>query len=165
VNSVSTKPTVYIETTIIGHLTARLPNDPLVVGQMLATRKWWDEARQRFELLTSDIVLNEASQGDPQAAHERLAVLNNLTFAPVLHDVENLAELLVKRHALPLKARVDAFHVAISAVNSIEYLLTWNCKHLANATMRSKIEQTCQESGYQPPIICTPYELMEVRDV
>jgi hypothetical protein len=95
-----------------------------------------------------------------------LAVVDGLTLAPVLPGVEDLADLLVKRHALPQKARVDAFHVAVSAINAIEYLLTWNCKHLANATMRTKIEQTCQDGGYRAPIICTPYELMiEVRDV
>jgi len=83
----------------------------------------------------------------------------------VPHDIESFVDLLLSRHALPAKARVDAYHVAIAAVNSIEYLLTWNCRHLANATMRLKIEETCQERGYSAPIICTPYELMVVRDV
>ena len=158
-------PTVYIETTIIGHLTARLPKDPMVSGQMLTTRKWWNDARPRFQLLTSDVVRSESSRGDPEAAAERLALIDGLTLAPVLQGVEALADLLLTKHALPTKARVDAFHVAIAAMNSIEYLLTWNCAHLANASMRSKIEQTCRDSGHEPPIICTPYELMEVRDV
>ncbi len=159
------KPTVYIETTIIGHLTGRLPNDPLIAGQMLATRKWWDESRDRFELLTSEVVRIECSRGDPEAAADRLKVIASLTLTPVLPGVESLADLLVRRHALPVNARVDAFHVAIAAANSIEYLLTWNCRHLANATMRLKIEQACRDSGCSPPIICTPYELIEVRDV
>lgn len=158
-------PTVYIETTIIGHLTSRVPQDPLVAGQMLATRKWWDDSRHHFQLLTSEVVRVECSRGDPQAAAERLKLIANLTMAQALPDFGSLADLLLVRHALPAKARIDAFHVAIAATNSIEYLLTWNCRHLANATMRVKIEETCQEFGYPAPIICTPYELMEVRDV
>jgi hypothetical protein len=153
------KPTVYIETTIVGHLTARLPSDPLVAGQMLATRKWWNESRSRFELLTSDIVRNEASRGDPEAARDRLAIVAQLPIVPIASGVQGLAELLLARSALPSKARVDAVHVAIAATSSIEYLLTWNCRHLANATLRSKIEQACREHGFVPPIICTPYEL------
>jgi predicted nucleic acid-binding protein len=159
------KPTVYVETTIFGHLTSRLPHDPLVAGQMLATRKWWDESRQRFDLVTSEVVRAECSAGDPQAASERLKMFDDLTLLQIPSGVEALADLLVARHALPRKARIDAFHVAIAATNSIEYLLTWNCRHLANATMRLRIEQTCRESGCVPPIICTPYELTEVRDV
>lgn len=159
------KPTDYIETTIIGHLTSRVPQDPLVAGQMLATRKWWDESRQHFELLTSDVVRSECSRGDPQAASERLKRIATLEMVQVPNDVESFVDLLLSRHALPAKARVDAYHVAIAAMNSVEYLLTWNCRHLANATMRLRIEETCQERGFPAPIICTPYELMEVRDV
>jgi hypothetical protein len=158
------KPAVYIETTIIGHLTTRPSNDPLVLGQMLATRKWWDSSRDRFDVLTSDAVRRECARGDPLAASERLKLLEALPFAPVPPGAESLAVQLVALHALPIKARVDALHVAIAAVNSIQYLLTWNCRHLANVTMRIKIEQTCLECGWTPPIICTPYELSEVDD-
>jgi hypothetical protein len=157
------KPSVYIETTVVGHLTSRLPNDPVVVGQMLATRKWWEESRSQFTLFTSEIVLNEASAGDPQAATERLAALATLPLVPIADAVGELADLLLSRSALPVKARVDAVHVAIAATNAIEYLLTWNCRHLANATLRAKIEEVCRELGYNPPIICTPPELEEVR--
>jgi hypothetical protein len=158
------KPTVYVETTVIGHLTARPPDDPLVAGQMLATRKWWNESRDRFDLLTSDIVRAECARGDPDAAAERLKAISSLALAPIPPDVEKLVDLLLARHALPIKARIDAFHVAIAAMNFIEYILTWNCRHLANATIRLKIEETCRESGCEPPIICTPYELSEVHD-
>ena len=156
------KATVYIETTIAGHLTSRLPNDPLVVGQMLATRKWWAESRQGFDVFTSQVVLDEASQGDRQAAIERLEVLKDVPLLPINRAAEELAERLIASSALPAKARVDAAHVAIAALNGIEYLLTWNCRHLANATLRGRIEQVCREQGYEPPIICTPSELDEV---
>jgi len=160
-----TRPSVYIETTIVGHLTTRLPKDPIVVGQMLATRKWWDEARQRFTLVTSQVVINEISAGDPTGATDRLKIVSDLALAQLTKDSIDLADQLLIRHALPEKARVDAVHVAVAATNSIEYLMTWNCRHLANATMRSKINDTCRECGFEPPIICTPYELIdEVQD-
>lgn len=158
-------PTVYIETTVIGHLTTRFPKDPIVAGQMLATRKWWDESRHRFTLLTSEFVRAEVSQGDPTAAAERLEKIATIPLVPITQEAMDLAEHLLTRHALPAKASVDAAHVAIAATNSIEYLLTWNCRHLANATMRRTIEQTCRDSGHNPPLICTPDELMEVHDV
>jgi hypothetical protein len=156
------KPTVYIETTIVGHLTTRLPNDQVVAGQMLATRKGWEQSRSDFEVFTSQIVLDEASEGDPQAAAERLDVMKSVPLLPISDAAADLAERLLASSALPSKARVDASHVAIAATNGIEYLLTWNCRHLANATLRARIEQVCRDHGFEPPIICTPYELDEV---
>jgi predicted nucleic acid-binding protein len=156
------KPRVYIETTIVGHLSSRLPGDPVVVGQMLATRKWWAESQERFELCTSEIVVGEASRGDAQAAAERLEKIAALPLVPIVAAAVELAELLLSRSALPAKARIDAVHVAVAATNSIEYLLTWNCRHLANATLRARIEQTCRDFGFLPPLICTPLELDEV---
>ena len=156
------KATIYIETSIIGYLTARVPLDPIVAGQMEATRKWWREVRHQFDLFTSEFVLLEASRGDPQAAAERMAVLIDLALVPVPAEVDALADSLLARGALPLKARVDATHLAVAATNGLDYLLTWNCRHLANASLRTRIEQACREHGFEPPIICTPYELAEV---
>jgi uncharacterized membrane protein len=157
------KPSVYIETTIAGHLTSRPPSDPLVSGQMLATRQWWNDSRGSFEICTSQVVLDEAARGDAEAAAERLEALKGIALVPVLDAALQLSQLLLSRHALPARARVDATHVAIAATNSVDYLLTWNCRHLANATLRAKIEAACRERGYAPPIICTPFELREVR--
>lgn len=155
------KPTVYIETSIIGHLTSRFPNDVVVVGQMLATRKWWNETRYQFEVFTSEIVLDEAGRGDPQAASERLQMIAEVALLPVSETAKELANFLVAEHAIPTKARADAAHAAIAATNGIDYLLTWNCRHLANAVMRARIEQVCRKRGLEPPIICTPFELGE----
>lgn len=156
-------PSVYIETTIVGHLTSRLPNDLTVASQMLATRKWWLESRHQFEICTSAVVLNESSRGDSEAAAERLAALKDIPLLPVLEMVVPLTELLLTRNALPQKARMDAIHLAVAATNRIQYLLTWNCRHLANATLRGKINEVCRELGCEPPIICTPFELDEVK--
>lgn len=106
-------------------------------------------------------MLAEASQGDSEAASERLRAAVSLRIIQASTAAEVIAELLITRGALPQKARVDAFHVAIAAVNGIEYLATWNCRHLANATMRVKIRDVCQEGGFKVPVICTPLELSQ----
>jgi hypothetical protein len=157
------KPTVYIETTIAGHLTSRLPKDPLVAGQMLLTRQWWSQSRTRYECSTSQLVLVEAGRGDPVAARERLQVLADLPVVRPndLRAVDDLVDLLLARGALPAKARADATHLATAAATGMQYLLTWNCRHLANVTVRGRIEQACRDSGFTPPLICTPAELNE----
>ena len=156
------KPTVYIETTIAGHLTSRLPKQLQVAAQMLATREWWDTDRCVFDCYTSPVVLDEAGRGDPVAAAERLKALADIPLIFGDETVDALADLLLSRAALPAKARYDAVHLAIAAANGMNYLLTWNCRHLANATLRGKIEKACRDSKVEPPIICTPFELREL---
>jgi hypothetical protein len=153
------KPTVYIETTIAGHLTSRLPKDPIVAGQMVATRRWWEDSRPRFELFTSELVMKEAAAGDSESARQRLEILAKLPLLAGSEQAENLAMLLLKRNALPQRAQTDAAHVAVAATNGMDYLLTWNCRHLANAALRTRIEQACKMLGVEAPIICTPTEL------
>jgi hypothetical protein len=155
------KPSVYIETSVVGHLTSRLSADQTVLGQMMATRQWWSARRLDFDLFTSDAVRTECARGDPEAARQRLEIVDRIASLPLTEICLELAELLLTRHALPAKARVDAIHIGIAAVNSIEYLLTWNCRHIANATLRTKIESTCRGFGYNSLVLCTPYELQE----
>lgn len=157
------KRSVYIETSVISYLTARLPKDPVVSGQMELTRWWWEVARESFDLVTSELVLLEAAEGDSQAAAERLAILTTLPRLTIPEKATELAAILVSSAALPAKAAVDALHVAVAALHGVDYLLTWNCKHLANATLRAKIERVCREHDYEPPVICTPPELTEVQ--
>jgi predicted nucleic acid-binding protein len=153
------KPTVYIETTIVGHLTSRLPTDIVVASQMLETRRWWGESRDQFESFISQTVLVEVGRGDPVAAAERLEAIKALPLIPITDSANELAAALIAQHALPPKARVDALHLATAATNGLQYLLTWNCRHLANAVMRAKIEQACKSMGFISPVICTPAEL------
>ena len=155
----SAKSTVYIETSIVSYLTARPSRDLLVAAHQQLTVTWWDEQRTRYELFTSQVVLAEARAGDPNAAQRRLAVLERLPLLDVTDAAIALATLLIARQALPAQAAQDALHLAITCVHGIQYLLTWNCTHLANARLRSRIEQVCREAGYIPPIICTPEEL------
>jgi len=157
------KASVYIETTIAGHLTSRLSSQAIVAGQMLETRDWWQRDRQQFDCYTSQAVLSEAGRGDPQPAADRLKILSALPLLTMTPAVEPLADLLLARAALPVKARFDAVHVAIAATSGMNYLLTWNCRHLANATLRGKIERACRDSGFEPPVICTPTQLRELQ--
>lgn len=156
-------PSVYVETTIVSYLTARATSDVERQAQQVATRRWWDERRSTFTLYTSQFVLDEAAAGDTGAATERLEALNELELLLITSEVAPLAAQLLAAGALPAKASVDALHLAVATVNGMEYLLTWNCRHLANAVLWRKIEQTCSVAGYEPPTICTPYELMGVQ--
>jgi hypothetical protein len=154
---------VYVETSVIGYLTSRLRPDPIVAGQMLETRRWWAESRHAFDLITSDLVLEEASRGDSIAAAERLEALAGLPVLPITDAAGELGNALLVGHAMPSKARADALHLAICATNEIKCLATWNCRHLANVTLRPKIEEICKNAGYNAPLICTPPQLNEVR--
>ena len=155
------KSSVYIETTIPSYLTAWRSPDLVMAANQEATRSWWDSARVHFDLFISEVVLDEASGGNTEAAERRLAVLLSIPKLDVSKVAEQLAEKLLLNAALPAKAQVDALHIAIAAVHGVEYLLTWNCKHIANATMRPKIEHICRTEGYEPSIICTPPELIK----
>jgi len=154
------KSKVYIETTIPSYLTAWPSRDLIKAAQQQATREWW-QTRDRFELLVSQLVIEEASGGDPQAAAERLKVLEGLPVLRASDEATALAQRLVNEGTLPKTAGADALHIALAVSGGVEYLLTWNCRHIANAAMRSRIEAVCRTSGYEPPVICTPVELME----
>ena len=126
-----------------------------------ATRKWWDESRAKFELFISQLVIGEISNGDPEAVKRRIAVVEDLPELALTDKAEALAAKLLLGAALPQKAKADALHIAIATVHGMDYLLTWNCTHIANAIMRPKIESICRAAGYEPPVICTPPELGE----
>jgi len=158
------KPKVYIETTVISYLTAWSSRDVVIAGHQQITRVWWRSAADRFELVASQLVVNEASAGDSDAARERLTKLESVTLLDATDEALELAQQLVQSGAIPKKAAEDAAHVAIAVTNGVEYLVTWNCRHIANATMRSQIETVCRNAGYEPTIICTPDELVEPDD-
>jgi hypothetical protein len=125
--------------------------------------QWWDTRRASYELCVSQLVLDEAGAGDAQAAQERLLVLRPMLVLETMADALELAKELLQAGALPAKAADDALHIAVAASKAIPYLLTWNCRHLANAVMRPVIESVCQAKGFKAPIICTPEELLEPK--
>jgi len=155
------KSSVYIETTIPSYLTAWRSPELVMAANQEATRKWWDESRTKFELFISQLVIGEISNGDPEAVKRRMAVVENLPELALTDKAEALAAKLLLGAALPQKAKADALHIGIATVHGMDYLLTWNCTHIANAIMRPKIESICRAAGYEPPVICTPPELVE----
>ncbi len=154
---------VYIETTVVSYLTARPSRDLIIAAHQQITHDWWDTHRANYELCVSELVLDEAGAGDTQAAQERLLVFQPMLVIETTTEAFELAEKLLRAGALPSKAADDALHIAIAATKAIPYLLTWNCRHLANATMRTVIEAVCLAQGLKAPIICTPEELMESK--
>jgi predicted nucleic acid-binding protein len=158
------KSQVYIETTAISNLTVRPFQGIVVPAYQQITRDWWQSAAERFELVVSEFVINEGSAGNEEAAKKRLAVLESLTVIEATQEAFELARKLVDLGAIPKKAAEDAAHIAIAVANGIDYLVTWNCRHIANAMKRSQIEWICRKASYRPVIICTPDELMEPDD-
>jgi predicted nucleic acid-binding protein len=132
-----------------------------VAGHQQITQEWWANQRDKFELFVSQTVLEEIAGGDQEAAQQRLSVIESLPLQEITEEAIALAKDLVRLGPLPEKAAVDALHIAIAVTNKVDYLLTWNCKHLANAALRSRIERVCRARGYDPVVICTPEELLE----
>lgn len=158
------KATVYLETSVVGYATSRPSRDAITAFKQQTTRKWFEGRAPGYQLYVSTVVLREASSGDPAAVQERLALLDGISQLGVAVEADLLAEELLRDGAVPRQAAEDAMHIAICAVNGIQYLLTWNCKHIANAARRLDIERVCSEAGYEPPVICTPEELGDEDD-
>ena len=155
------KPKAYIETTVISYLTARPSRDVVVAGHQQSTRDWWEGRRAQFRLFSSQLVLQEAGRGDPDAAGERIEKLRQTEALETTAEAVALSGKFIEGGPLPQKAAEDALHIGIAVVNGMDYLLTWNLTHLANAALRNKIDQICRSNGYEPAVICTPEELME----
>jgi len=155
------KPSVYLETSVIGYAATRPSRDLVVAARQQITRDWFDRASAGYDLCVSQLVLREVSSGDEEAAKERMALIKGVPLLAVTNAAGDLASILVRVGAVPGKAAEDALHIAVAAVHGMDFLLTWNCKHIANATMRQAIERACRESGYDPPVICTPEELTD----
>lgn len=151
---------VYIETSILGYLTARLSRDLIVAANIEITREWWETRRSYFQLYSSQAVVRETSQGDAQIASQRLDIIRNFTLLDLNQSVISLAEQFLERSNLPAKADIDAIHIAAATIHGMDYLLTWNCKHIANAQIQRKLAEISLDFGYELPILCTPYELL-----
>ncbi len=151
---------VYIETSIIGYLTARSTKNLILAANIEVTRDWWESRRSAFTLYISQVVLDEIARGDTEIAAQRLDILSRLPLVELNKAVRDLSAQFLTRSNLPPKASDDAVHIAAATVHSLDYLLTWNCKHIANAQIQRKLAQISLDFGYQLPIICTPYELL-----
>lgn len=155
------KPKVYIETTVVSYLVARPSNDITVSSRQQATQRLWEEYSDAFEFVTSEIVLGEAERGDPREARRRTAMLDNLRELRLSPESTAFAHELIDAGAVPMQFLADAQHIAIAVVHSIEYLVSWNYKHIVNETKRQHIIDVCLTAGYQPTTVCTPEALIK----
>lgn len=156
----SKKESVYVETTVVSYLTAWLSRDLIRAAHQQITQEWWQNRRADFEIFVSEFVILESSAGNAEAAEKRLEALAGIALLDVNLEVENLAKKLVADKAVPEKSVTDALHIAVAAVHGVDYLLSWNCKHIANAERQDAIRKVCEDSGYKFPKICTPEELL-----
>ncbi len=157
---IAVSESVYIETSILGYLTARPSRDIVVAANIEVTKEWWNTRRGDFQLYSSQAVVKETSQGDVVIASQRLEIPANLSLLDLNQAVLDLAEQFLERSNLPAKADIDAVHIAAATVHGMDYLLTWNCKHIANAQIQGKLAEISLDFGYELPILCTPYELL-----
>ena len=153
--------TVYIETTIVSYLVARPSRDLIVAAHQQLTRQWWEQRRAKFACFISEVVLDEARDGDAEPAALRLKVLEGIPRLAATSAGERLAAAFLEG-ALPLKAARDAAHLAIATVGGVKYLLTWNCAHLANAQILDRLDPIAAAGGFKLPRVCTPEELMGI---
>lgn len=151
---------VYLETTIISYLVSRPSRDILVAAHQQVTMEWWSYRRNEFECFISQIVLDEIQSGDPHAAEKRLQEVSSFKVIEATVEAEQLASAIVSSGVIPPKAVGDAAHIAVAAASEMDYLLTWNCRHLANAQLIRRVSMICNTSGFNMPVICTPEELM-----
>lgn len=155
---------VYLETTVVGNIAGRLHPDPAIAARQQVTRTWWATAAERYELFISQVIVDECAAGDSAAASERLEVIRSLPLLDETRAAEQLADLLIARLAVPESQPRDALHIAVAAVHGIQFIATWNFKHLLNPHLQAKIADSCYEGGYVPPVICTPEQLIESED-
>jgi hypothetical protein len=149
-----------LETTIPSYLTSRPSRDLIVAGHQQITREWWETRRHTFQLYISQLVVDEAGAGDPAAARQRLKVLQDLPLLDITPEVADVASSILASGKVPRKAATDAAHIAIAAVHGMDFLVTWNCVHIANAAIAKALAAICRRHACECPVICTPEELM-----
>ena len=154
------KSRLYLETTIPSYLTSRPSRNLIIAGHQEITREWWEKRRDTFQLYISQLVVDEASAGDPVAARERLKALEDLPLLDITPEVMELATGILASGKIPRKAATDAAHIAIATVHGMDFLVTWNCVHIANAAIARSLASICREYECECPVICTPEELM-----
>jgi hypothetical protein len=157
------KRKVYIETSVISYLTARPSKTILGAAHQQLTLSWW-EKRFEYDLLVSQSVWQECAAGDPDAARRRLAALEGLDVLAITEDMIGLAEELIAKRLIPVKAIEDSLHIAIATLHHVDFLLTWNCRHIANPVIQEGIAEYLEKQGLFLPIICTPEELLGGQD-
>lgn len=151
--------TVYIETTIPSYLAARASRQGRIAADQELTHHWWTKERFRFRLFTSAFTLDEAGRGDAAVAARRLGYLRGISELGIPGEFPRLESALIRLFGLPPAAATDASHLALSILHRMDFLLTWNCTHLANAVLQKELMDYCLYHGLHFPIVCTPATL------
>jgi predicted nucleic acid-binding protein len=154
------KESIYLETTVVSYYTSKPSRDIIVLAHQEITRHWWDKALNRYDAFISEIVVEEARAGDPEAAKKRLGILTKFIHLDLNPMVEKMAQVYVAKLKIPPRALRDAIHLAVASVHGVDYLVTWNCSHIANGEVIKKLMQINLIHGIKTPVICTPEELM-----
>jgi predicted nucleic acid-binding protein len=154
------KPRLYIETTVPSYLVARTSKQLRLAADQEATKEWWEHYRHEYDLFISEVVLVEVSRGNAESAAARLAALKGIVVLDNLPAAKTLTEQLLAEAIIPPAAAEDAIHLGLAAAHGLDYLLTWNCRHINNPTLRRRIEQACADCGLECPVICSPAELL-----
>lgn len=158
------KQSLYLETTVPSYYIARVSRDVVAVAHQEITREWWETRISKFDVYISPVVIEESARGDQEQAKKRLAVIDSFPVLSANEYVEQLAELYVRRLSLPPKALRDAAHLAFACYYQTDYLVTWNCAHIANAEIMHRLMMINMEINVHTPIVCTPEELMGEED-
>ncbi|MBC7798146.1 MAG: type II toxin-antitoxin system VapC family toxin [Pyrinomonadaceae bacterium] len=151
---------LYVETSIVSYLTARPSRDVVINANQQLAQEWW-ESRHNFDLFVSELVIDEVGKGEMLMAQKRLDLISDIPLIDFNNEAKDLAKEILRQNVLPPKAALDVFHIAVTVVHEIDFLLTLNCKHIANAFIFRRIEKICSKFGYETPIVCTPQEILE----
>jgi predicted nucleic acid-binding protein len=154
-------PLLYVESSIVSYLRKKTSPQIVAAARQVLTRRWWDEERSHYDLVTSQYVVDEVADGDSELAQERLALLQGIPRLQLEPRIDVIAEEIMSRATLPAKAQLDALHIACAAHHEIDYLLTWNCTHIANARILPKIQEALANLNCFVPTICTPEEMVD----
>jgi predicted nucleic acid-binding protein len=150
---------VYVETSVISYLTARQSQDVIIAARQAITRNWWQETRHRFDVYLSMLVIDEAGAGDAGAAAQRAQVMDGLPILELTDAAQALAGQLIGQGLVPKTSVEDSLHIALATVHGMDFLLTWNFRHINNAEMKARIGAAIEAVGYECPVICSPEEL------
>jgi predicted nucleic acid-binding protein len=147
---------IYLDTSVISYYTARLHRDPVIRSRQVITREWWEAFREKADFFVSTYVLEEIADGDPSAARKRLEVVKNFAGLVSNFQSEEFGRQLFHHLNIPVRSRVDAWHLAVAAVNGQNYIVSWNFKHMANARIQKAYEEACGRAGLFAPEIVSP---------
>ena len=156
------KQSVYIETTIVSYLAARTSRDLIVAGHQQITSEWWEKVSPKFRCYVSEVVIEESEKGDIETSKKRLDLIAGFPVLAVNDEIKKLASIFFERLKIPEKSRLDSVHLATACWYQMDYLLSWNCKHIVSAVVRKLLNEMAKELKIQIPVICTPEELMEI---